>query len=136
MTDEIKQLIAGLRFCAEHGYCRSYDKREECPGFRICICNENRDVMAVAADALEKLAADNKQLFALLQETTNQLVADRDHWKARCEAAEKDMKAMDDHWGERDYPCILCLKYHTAECVIGNTCFQWRGVQEGDTNGN
>ncbi len=61
------------------------------------------------------------------------LKAERDRFKARAETAEADMKRIaDDMDGETDacYPCALCVK-NNSKCDVGDTCFEWRGPQEG-----
>ena len=62
-----------------------------------------------------------------------QAIAERDRFKARAEAAEADMKRIaDDMDGETDacYPCALCVK-NNSKCDVDDTCFEWRGPQEG-----
>jgi len=61
------------------------------------------------------------------------LKSERDRFKARAEAAEADMKRIaDDIYGETDacYPCAICAK-NNSRCDTGDTCFEWRGPQEG-----
>lgn len=110
-----------------------YEDHDECrielPDDNIELCRyENGELVARSRTLIPEMAAEIERLEA-----------DRDRFKARAEAAEADITALArraiDGFQDTKFitPCRWCAEREQCDLLTNgmNTCFQWRGPQEG-----
>lgn len=104
MTEDVKRIIAGLRFCAHAFNC--YD----CPATDD-LCNMNDELQDKAADLIEQLTAELEQVR-------------RERDAAVRDLSVHDHCALCKHYDCRidDSPCRECLDSKKAWAL-----WQWRG---------
>lgn len=86
-----------------------------------------------------ELCARSRTLIPEMAEEIEQLEQERDRFKARAEAAEKDITALArraiDGFQDSKFitPCRWCAEREQCDLLTNgmNTCFKWRGPQEG-----
>lgn len=109
MTEDVKLLLEGLRFCRSHMLC------EGCPLEKKCLDKDSDfDVVGASVDQIEALAAEIEVVIAKLETTT----LERD-------AAMADINMC--------CPCEVCTrscKYDKVNPYDECADFEWRGLPE------